>query len=193
MSRPSSRPSSGRSSGPRDGAGAVLTAAVVAAIAAAQAQEAERFDELAAALRGPMASHADTVLSAVVRDLLERQHPDGLAGSDIADALAACVQESAWLPGVDPSTVVIVLLGALGVAETTAETAAEVAADDGPGEHSQDSADDAAAPEPPTDAVLRRHALLLASSLCSACNEAPARAVRAAVDEIHREETLEMP
>jgi hypothetical protein len=55
-------------SGP--GAVAALSAAIVGAVSAAQAQDPERFEQLAADLRGPMAQHVDTVLAAVVRDLL---------------------------------------------------------------------------------------------------------------------------
>lgn len=166
-------------------AGAALATAIVAAVSAAQAQAADRFDELAAALRGPMTQHVDTVLSTVVRDLLEQQHPDGLAGEDIADVLAQCLRDAMWRSDIEPRTLVIVLLGALGVAEAGP-------ADDG-GDQSPDSVDDPPAPDPPTEAALRRHALLMVASLCSSIGERPIRPVRSAIAEIHRAETQEMP
>lgn len=171
-------------SGPEGRAGAALSLAIVGAVTAAQAQDRDRFEELSAALGGSMAQHVDTVLSAVVRDLLELQHPDGLVGDDIADVLARSVADSSWLAGVEAGTLVVVLLGALGVAE-----AAPV--DDG-GEHSQDPAD-APVPDPPSEGALRRHALLLVASLCSALGERPSRPVQSAIAEIHRAETQEMP
>jgi hypothetical protein len=175
-------------SGP--GAGAALGAAIVSAVSAAQAQDPERFEQLSADLRGPMVQHVDTVLAAVVRDLLEVQHPDGLAGEDIVDVLAQCAQDAMWRPDIEARTLLVVLLGALGVAEP-------VPADDGPaggvGEHSQDSLDEPPIVDPPTGAALRRHALLLVASLCSATGEPAIRPVRSAIAEIHRAQTQEMP
>ena len=172
-------------SGSDSGPGAALATAIVGAVAAAQAQDGDRFDELTADLRGPMAQHVDTVLSAVVRDLLELQHPDGLAGEDIADVLTQCIEDAIWRTDIEAGTLVVVLLGALGVAES-------VPTDD-VGEGSQESVDDAPIPDPPTEAALRRHALLLVASLCTATGERPIRPVRAAIAEIHRAETQEMP
>lgn len=165
-------------------AGAALGAAIAAAVVAAQDQDRERFDELSAALRGPAAPHVDAILSAVVLDLLEQLHPDGLSGEDIADALTRCVASAAWSPDLEAGTLLIVLLGALGVAEAVP--------DDAPGEQSQDHAEDPI-PDPPSDAALRRHALALVASLCSAVGEPPTGAIRAAIAEIERAETQEMP
>lgn len=169
---------------PQTGAGAALSRAIVGALVAAQACDVDRFVELGAALRGPMTEHVDTVLSAVVRDLLERQHPEGLAGEDIVEVLDRCVRDALWLPGIDARTLVVVLLGALGISET--------AFADDTSEQSQDPLD-AAVPDPPSEADLRRHALLMAASLCSATGERPIRAVEAAISEIRRAETQEMP
>ena len=171
-------------------AGTALGAAIIAAIEAAQAQAPARLDQLSAALRGPLAAHADTVLSAVVWDLLERQHPEGLDGGDIADALALCVQDGAWHAEVEVRTLVIVLLGALGVADP----APDAQHSDAQGSDAQDDLQDGAPiPDRPSDAALRRHALLMAASLCRAAGESPSRAVRSAVAEIERAETHEMP
>ncbi|MCW2604919.1 MAG: hypothetical protein JWN61_3054 [Pseudonocardiales bacterium] len=167
------------------GPGGALAAAIVGAVTAAQAQDADRFDQLAADLRGAMAPHVDTVLSTVVRDLLEQQHPDGLAGDDIADVLTRCIEDAAWLPDIEARTLVIVLLGALGVAEPVPTDDVE--------ERSQDRADAVPTPDPPTDAALRRHGLVMVASLCAAAGERPIRLVRAAIEEIHRAETQEMP
>jgi hypothetical protein len=109
------------------------------------------------------------------------QHSDGLGGEDIADVLARCVQEAMWRPDIEARTLLVVLLGALGVAEQVL------------GEHSQDTLEQNPIVDRPTEAVLRRHALLLVASLCSATGEQPIRPVRSAIAEIHRAQTQEMP
>jgi hypothetical protein len=62
------------------------------------------------------------VLGGVARPLLERAHPDGVGGDDLADVLAGCVAAtSTWWPQVDPLPVAVVLTGAFGVAVPTPE------------------------------------------------------------------------
>ncbi|MBF6278799.1 hypothetical protein IU458_35765, partial [Nocardia nova] len=72
------------------------------------------------------------VLAAIVRELLETAHPDGLTGDDARAVLEQVVRgAAAWLTEVDTGAVVAALTGALGVADpedTTAPAAVPPAA-----------------------------------------------------------------
>jgi hypothetical protein len=174
-----------------------LGSAVANAVAAAQQRDAEDFDAAAAQLDGSQAGHADTVLSAVVRMLLEDAHPGGLDGEAVRDALTRCVRGAiGWFPGLDVSALIVVLSGALGVL-------------DAPGSHDWSSGnparddtmqsdvvpiEDDIEPEPVADpALLRRHALIVIADLAAESGARIGPLLSAALSEIERAETLELP
>jgi hypothetical protein len=106
----------------RDSGGAALAigTAVSQAVAAAASRDGDGYASAAGALAALPAEQAGQVLAAIVRLLLEEQHPDGLDGDDIQAVLHRCVRGAAgWLPAdrVRPRTVVAVLASALGIHE----------------------------------------------------------------------------
>jgi hypothetical protein len=119
-----------------------IAAAASAAVDAAQRRD---DDALAAAVDDLAAldpAQTGLVLGTLVRLLLEGAHPDGLDGEAVRDVLEHCVRTSAeWQDDVDPHLVLLLLAGALGVA---------------------DRGDD---PPPKQDALARHTALLVADLL----------------------------
>ena len=66
------------------------------------------------------AEQAGLVLAAVLRSLLEEQHPDGLDSDDIQAILTRCYRGAAgWLPldRVEPNVMIAVLASSLGIHE----------------------------------------------------------------------------
>jgi hypothetical protein len=174
-----------------------LSAAIAAGVTAAQQGDAEDFDAAASQLDGAHASHADTVLSAVVRALLEDAHPGGLDGEAVRDALTRCVRGAVgWFPGLDVSALIVVLSGALGVLDAPgARDWSSVTP--APEETMQSNVvpiEDDVEPEPVADpALLRRHALIVIADLAAESGARIAPLLSAALGEIERAETLEMP
>jgi hypothetical protein len=66
------------------------------------------------------------VLGWVVRALLEERHPDGLDGEDLRAVLTGCA--AAWPSEVDPSVLLVVLTGALGLSDPDDQPAVAPAA-----------------------------------------------------------------
>ncbi|MFZ2175247.1 MAG: hypothetical protein WAW17_14695 [Rhodococcus sp. (in: high G+C Gram-positive bacteria)] len=141
-----------------------IDSGVAAARASAEAGVRSAADELAAL---PL-EQVGAVSAAIVRELLETVHPDGLTGEDVQDVLTRCVRSaSVWFPTVEVDSLVFVLTGALGVADVE-ETPTR------PGHTAEAS-------------------ILLISDLLGTA-EAPADGyIRRALDEIARAETVEMP
>ncbi|MER2222962.1 MAG: hypothetical protein ABS976_15340, partial [Rhodococcus sp. (in: high G+C Gram-positive bacteria)] len=53
-------------------------------------------------LRGLSFEQVSSVHAAIVRELLEDTHPDGLSSEDVQDALTACAKSTiVWLPDLD--------------------------------------------------------------------------------------------
>jgi len=105
------------------------------------------------------------VLGAVVRQLLEDLHPDGLDSDDLRRIVEDCVRtDPQWQPAVDPYAMFVLLAGALGV-------------------HNQDEE----TPQP-TPESLARHAPLLVSDLLTATRRPLAWYLTAAFAEIERAE-----
>ena len=141
-----------------------LAAAVQDGVAAADRAEAAAFDEAAGRLAALDPALVAEVLGGVVRSVVEGSHPDGLDGEDLRAVLADCTRAAGWAD-VAPGVLVVVLTGALGLS-----------AEDQP----------AAAP-----AAVARHALLLVAHLTG--STPPTAALDAAVAELARAQTVEMP
>lgn len=149
-----------------------ISGAVTDAVAAARAEDPVAFDEAAGRLAALDPAQVSVLLGAVVRSLLEDAHPAGLSGDDLRDVLEQCTRSAGWASGVEPGVLVVVLTGALGM---------------------QDPDDPPAHP-----AAVGRHAVLLTAHLLG--THRPAAAGRpladhlaAAVAELARAQTIEMP
>jgi hypothetical protein len=97
-----------------------VATAVAAAVAAAARRDRDAFEPAAAELAALPAQQTGAVLAAIVRTLLEEQHPDGLDGEDVRTVVERGVRAAAtWLPAdvLRPRTIVAVLANALGVHE----------------------------------------------------------------------------
>ena len=97
-----------------------VATAVASAVAGAARRDRDAFEPAAAELVTLPAQQTGAVLAAIVRMLLEEQHPDGLDGDDVRTVVERCVRAAAtWLPAdaLRPRTVVAVLANALGVHE----------------------------------------------------------------------------
>jgi hypothetical protein len=100
--------------GPARGVGTAINRAVSAA------GDADDYDAAIAELLSQPVQQTGVVLAALVRNLLEEKHPDGLDSDDIAAVLAGCYRSASdWLPPdrLDPSVLVAVLASALGIHE----------------------------------------------------------------------------
>ncbi|WP_305093420.1 hypothetical protein [Prescottella sp. R16] len=140
------------------------------AIAAARAAEREPLTEAVDALTGLPFEQVTLVHAGIVRALLEDLHPDGFSGDDVQDALTRAARAAAtWVPGLDASALAAVLTGSLGLTEMS---------------------DDAQRIGP---ADYLRSAVLVMADLLTVADTSPASYVRAAIGEIARAETVEMP
>ncbi|MFC6010415.1 hypothetical protein [Nocardia lasii] len=145
-----------------------IASGVDSAVTAAHAADPAGFTDATADLADLPADQLTTVLSAIIRELLETAHPDGLTGDDVRAVLAAVVRRSAaWLPTVDPGAIITALTGALGIDEAE---------------------DPDRAPSNPRPA-----AILLIEYLADLTDTPPDQCVRRAIAEIARGETIEMP
>jgi hypothetical protein len=165
---------------PITGAGSVRTirAAVADAVLAATAADAERFDDASTTLAALDQQRLTLVQGAIVRELLENLHPDGLAGEDAQEVLTRTFKAAViWYPTVDAEAMIAVLMGSLGAAD--------------PDETSQLD-----------QAGIAVHGSLLIADLLTASMESPtpdnaAKLLNGLLDsafaEIQRAETMEMP
>ncbi|AOW94191.1 hypothetical protein BFN03_19905 [Rhodococcus sp. WMMA185] len=144
-----------------------IAEAVDAAVGAAVSSNVAAFFEATEDLAALPAERVRVVLAAIVREILETMHPDGLTGEDVQEVLAHAVGVArTWMPDVDVASFVAVLTGALGVAE----------------------ADES---DLPTSAV--PSAILLIADLVSSAQVSVHDYVRRALDEVARAEIVEMP
>ncbi|WP_337062516.1 hypothetical protein [Kineococcus sp. G2] len=149
---------------------AVLERALTRAVRALAAGDDATFGEAAAALAAFDADAARTVLGWVLRGALEELHPDGLDADDLRAVVERCARSApSWFAGLEPHLLVLALTGALGEHPEVAEV-----------------------PRAPHEAVLR-HALLLVADLVGATRRPLVRHVQAALAEVRRAETVEMP
>jgi hypothetical protein len=145
----------------------VIAESVTAAVGAARDGDAAGFGEAVARLSTVDPSRVAIVLGWAVRSLLEDLHPDGMDGEDLRAVLTGCATAAGtWESAVDPSVLLVVLTGALGMSDPDEQ------------------------PALPPEAVARNATLLLTHLL----GPRPlARYLDAAFAELERAETIEMP
>ncbi|MFC4376103.1 hypothetical protein ACFO5K_18565 [Nocardia halotolerans] len=145
-----------------------IATGIDSALTAARATDAAGFDAAMTDLAALAPDQVEAVQAAIVRELLEIAHPDGLSGDDVRAVLEAVVHRSAaWLPRIDVPAMISVLTGALNVQEP-------------------DDADRSWTDPRPA-------AMLLIEYLAQLSGTAPTASIRRAIDEIARAETVEMP
>lgn len=166
-----------------------LRRAIGESVDAALAQDPERFAEAAGRLAVQDPQRLVLVQAGVIRSLLEELHPDGLSSADAQDVLRHCLSSAAsWYPQAEPGVLVLVLTGALGLAEGTGPAPAARPDDDVP----EPDAEPDAAPTAGPAALSQAAALLIADLLSTA--GAPLRGyLDAALAELERAETIELP
>jgi hypothetical protein len=171
-----------------------IGAAVVRAVDAAAAGDREDYEARAADLAAGPVEPTGIVLAAVVRTLLEEQHPDGLDADDMQLVIGRCAKGAAWLPAVDPYAIVAVLASALGVHEAgiTYDEVGEPPAVEGD-EWRDPDPDPAPKRKAPTPAGYAFHAPLLIADLLAQGGRGLDRYLDGAFGEILRAETMEMP
>ncbi|NLE81812.1 MAG: hypothetical protein GX610_19975 [Rhodococcus sp.] len=95
-----------------------IAGAVKAAVTAVQDESASAAVEAFGELDALPFEQVVSVQSGIVRELLEMAHPDGLAGEDIQAVLERCVRSTVpWFPELDVAALAEVLTGALGVVD----------------------------------------------------------------------------
>lgn len=165
-----------------------LRRAIAESVDAGLARDADRFTEAAGRLAVQDPHRLVLVQAGVVRSLLEELHPDGLSSADAQDVLRHCLTSTAsWYPPADPRVLVLVLTGALGLAEGTGPAPAAAGPEEDP--------DPDREPEPPPvqPAALSQAAALLIADLLGRAG-APLRGyLDAALAELERSETIELP
>lgn len=140
------------------------------AVAAAQTGDLGEFSDASAELAALDAERVGIVQAAVVRALLEELHPSGLSGDHIRDALQRCLRAGAgWYPELDVDLLIAIYTGALGISDP-----------------------DAAAPAG-TAGMMSTHASIVIADLLTAAGTGSSRYLDAAIAEIERGETIELP
>lgn len=188
------RPTSSTPAGLRRGIGESVDAAL--------AQDAERFADASGRLAVQDQQRLVLVQAGVIRSLLEELHPDGLSSADAQDVLRRCLTSAAsWFPQAEPGVLVLVLTGALGLTTSAEGTGpAPTAASDSDNASESDNNDNS---EPDTDsdpkrptagpAALSQGAALLIADLLAACGAPLSGYLDAALAELERAETIELP
>ena len=148
---------------------AALSSALTGAVEAASAGDLAAYEMALARLRSLDPAQVGVVSGAVVRGLLEELHPGGLTGELVGAVLRRAAGSGAWLPDLDPAVLLVVVTGALGLLDVQ----------DQPVQLS-------------TDAVLRHAPVLVASLLASLAAPVGPR-LTAALAELRRAETVELP
>jgi hypothetical protein len=146
------------------GPAAALAEGVTAAVDAARRADTDALRAAVERLSTVDSGRSAVALGWAVRMLLEERHPDGLDGEDLRAVLTGCA--AAWPSEVDPSVVLVLLTGALGLSDPDEEPSVDPAA------------------------VARNAALLLAYLLDG---RPPGPYLDAALAELERAETIEMP
>jgi hypothetical protein len=147
----------------------VLAVAVDAAVAAAQAGDAAAFADAVADLDRVDGEQLAVVLGAVMRELLERSHPDGLDSDDAEQVLLSCTRSAAaWYEVLDADALIRALTGALGISDP-----------DEP-------------PQPGGTAVMTHGLLLVADQLTNMAQQLPP-VLDWALHELMRAQTIELP
>ncbi|TQF74576.1 hypothetical protein FK531_00195 [Rhodococcus spelaei] len=147
-----------------------IASATDEAVTAARVPDREAFEEAAEKLRRLDLEQVRAVHSAMVRELLEDLHPDGLTGESVQAVLERCARgTTAWVSDLQVPLLVAVLTGALGLTDPDEENI------------------------PRDRFAVARHALLVLADLLSAAKAPAAGYLRRAIGEVARAETVEMP
>ena len=155
---------------PATSTAAGLRRAITDAVEAASSQDADRFALAADRLAVQDPQRLVLVQAWVLRSLLEELHPDGLSAADAQDVLRRCLLSAAqWHVEADPGVLAQVLTGALGLSDPD-----EPAATAGP-------------------SALSSGAALLIADLLGVAGGPLAGYLDAALAELERAETIEMP
>jgi hypothetical protein len=196
-----------------------IGSAIARAVDAAADRDPDAYQQTVDALGALPGGSPGELLGAVLRSLLEEQHPDGLDGDDIREVLTGCYRTAAgWLPPdrLDAHVLLAALASALGVHEpgvTYEEIVAPPGADAarewldpvggrvigaGSGGAGSGGAGTAGAPGPegvrvPTAAQYAGHAPLLIADLLGGVRRRLNSHLDAAFAEILRAETMEQP
>lgn len=179
----------------------LLRQAVSGCVAAATAQDAESFDLECRGLNGLDQQRLRLVQSAIILQLLQDLHPQGLSGEDARQALEKSSRSAAgWYPDLDPGALATVLLGALGAGDPADSSTTDGASADGDPADSYSTGVDPAdgssrdrAAEAGDPTRLAAHGCLLISDLLAGNDGGLDRYLDLAFAEIQRAETMEMP
>jgi len=151
------------------GSARAMAETVDAAVTAARAGDPVAFGEATAGLAALDREQLAILLGTVMRELLERSHPDGMDSDDAQHVLSSTARRSvAWYEPLDGAALLEALIGALGVTDP-----------DG-------------APQPDPDAVLAHGVLLIADQLHVLGQELPP-VLKYALGELQRAQTMELP
>lgn len=146
-----------------------MATAVDAAVSAAQAGDAAAFTEAMADLSRADREQLAVLLGTVMRDLLERSHPDGLDAGDVEQALRSCSTSAAsWYELLDSEVLILALAGALGITDLDES------------------------PQPGAAAVVA-HGLLLIADQLTALQQDLRPVLDLALHELMRAQTIELP
>lgn len=146
-----------------------LAQQVEAAVGSAQAGDRAAFGDAVDALHGLDPNQVATLLGGVLREVLERTHPDGLDSDDAEAALERCLGAvRPWYPDVDEDHLVRALAGALGIADPDETGVADARA-------------------------VLAHGLLLISDLLTATGQRPGPVLDDSMQELVRAQTVELP
>lgn len=181
-------------------------AAVSQAVTCAARRDGDEYRAAVAELLALPADQSGQVLAALVLELLEEQHPDGLDSDDIVLVLGRCYQATkGWLPPdlVDAHALIAVLASALGIHEpgvTYEEVTTGPVPSGGPewvdpvgGTVLGGMATAPVTSRVPTAAGYAWHAPLLVADLLSVGRRPLDRYLDRVFAEIHRAETMELP
>jgi hypothetical protein len=142
---------------------------VDAVVTAARAGDPVAFGEAMTGLAALDREQLAVLLGTVMRELLERSHPDGLDSDDAQHVLSSTARRAvAWYEPLDGAALLEALIGALGVTDP-----------DG-------------APQPEPDAVLAHGVLLIADQLHVLGQQLPP-VLKYALGELQRAQTMELP
>lgn len=144
-----------------------LAVAIDAAVSAARAGDLDRFTDALGDLARVDREQLGVLMGSVARELIERAYPDGFDAGDAEEVLDRTARRSAaWYPRLDPDALVPALTGALSVSVPDDEADA---------------------------AVVVTHGLLLVADLLDARNQPLEPLLDAALRELMREQTMELP
>ncbi|MCJ0906422.1 hypothetical protein [Rhodococcus sp. ARC_M6] len=140
------------------------------ALAAVRAANSGALTDAVDELKNLSFEQVSSVHAAIVRELLEDTHPDGLSSEDVQDALTACAKATiTWLPDLDVQALAAVYTGALGISDLEDDSFRI-----GHGAY-------------------LRSAVLVMGSLSAGTKKPQATYIATAIGEIARAQTIEMP